>query len=119
MRKRVHLDWPPLPSLTLSHKHLLCFLQNAPYWFDYSEVLEARGLGDSALWPTDATKASSFTVSSCRLVSPCPPLPKIREFTIRILEAGKQMVSESMHSRKLGLGQGEGSGGNKALCVQA
>lgn len=26
-----------------------CFLQNVPYWFDYSEVLEARGLGDSAL----------------------------------------------------------------------
>lgn len=26
-----------------------CFLPNVPYWFDYSEVLEARGLGDSAL----------------------------------------------------------------------
>lgn len=26
-----------------------CFLQNVPYWFDYSEVLEARGLEDSAL----------------------------------------------------------------------
>lgn len=26
-----------------------CFLPNVPYRFDYSEVLEARGLGDSAL----------------------------------------------------------------------